>query len=284
MISNATLEKWLIQIRRIEEHRVKGTERKVRSIYRKLYKELKAYIATEYEHIELGRYQLTARYGRFIEELVNKTRYYTPQIEDEIRELIEEVYEKVYKETGNALIRAGLGVKPANLSREIIIRAIENPVYGLTLSDILERHRREIIYDIKKNITIGLMNNDRYSTIAKRIKKVLEGDYTKSIRIVRTEAHRVQEAGNYDATKSVEEELKREKSAYKLVKKWQTMEDERVRASKKANHRKLNGQEVELEEYYNLGLGVKALMPGSSGDASNDINCRCMSLTNIVRR
>ena len=62
---------------------------------------------------------------------------------------------------------------------------------GLTLKDTLEKHRKDIIYAIKRDIGVGLSNGDRYTTMARRISKNLDGDYKKSIRIVRTEAHRV---------------------------------------------------------------------------------------------
>lgn len=52
---------------------------------------------------------------------------------------------------------------------EVLKAAVENPVTGLTLFDRLEKHRADIIYNIKQEIGIGLQNGDRYSTMARRI-------------------------------------------------------------------------------------------------------------------
>ncbi len=70
-------------------------------------------------------------------------------------------------------------------------------------------------------------------------------------------------------------------SGYRMVKKWETMDDKRVRNTKKANHVKMHGKIAELEGYFDLGRGVKTLRPGNSGDAANDINCRCMGLYDV---
>ena len=74
---------------------------------------------------------------------------------------------------------------------DIVRRAVDTPIAGLTLNDRLEKNRKGIIYDIKKNITVGLTNGDRYSTMANRIKQSVDGNYKKAIRMTRTETHRV---------------------------------------------------------------------------------------------
>ncbi len=295
MIKNDTLEKWLIQMRRIAEHREANSQRNIKRIYRELIKELQVYLSGEYinyavdEKLSMPQLQMNLRYARFMEEIVSKTNYFTYQIQEEIMQLVSDTYEQVYNDTvkhvrnivdgeGNLLTEL-VGIK--SVSKEIIVQAVNNPIYGLTLSDLLEKHRAEIIYDIKKNITIGLMNNDRYTTMAKRISKTLDGDYEKSIRIVRTEVHRVSEAGSFDAAKDLNDVMKLGSSGYRMVKRWETMDDERVRKTKKANHVKMHGKIAELEGYFDLGRGVKTLKPEHSGDAANDINCRCMGLYDV---
>ncbi len=47
MIKNERLEKWLIQIRRIIEHREIGAEKNIKKIFTKLYKELLFLISNE---------------------------------------------------------------------------------------------------------------------------------------------------------------------------------------------------------------------------------------------
>ena len=75
-----------------------------------------------------------------------------------------------------------------------------------------------------------------------------------------------------------------------MVKRWRTMKDERVRPQRRRkgkkkgwttkmgrgpNHMLLDGQTVLEDEPFDLKDGHKAMMPGSSGVAGHDINCRC---------
>ena len=59
------------------------------------------------------------------------------------------------------------------------------------------------------------------------------------------------------------------------------MQNDRVRDTKEANHRIVNGESKELDEEFTLLNGVKAKAPGQSGTAYNDCNCRCILVYEI---
>ena len=60
---------------------------------------------------------------------------------------------------------------------EIVRSAVENDIFDdprkLILKDTLEKNRKDIIYNIKREVNTGLLNGDRYSTVAKRIYRFL---------------------------------------------------------------------------------------------------------------
>lgn len=37
----------------------------------------------------------------------------------------------------------------------------------------------------------------------------------------------------------------------------------------------MEGVEILCDEYFDLGHGIKTMAPGQSGNAADDINCRC---------
>lgn len=285
------LDRLLVQIRRIEEHREKGAEAEIRKTYQALLQDLRHYLADEYTRYaedDQLTYEILQRHGayaRFLEEMEQKINDISPEIRRSIRSTVEQTYEYTYngmvesvkKVVMNPAIAAGLKA----CTPDVIRRAVENPVSKLTLNDRLEKHRKEIVYDIKQNITVGLMNGDRYTTMANRIKQSVDGDYKKAIRIARTETHRVREAGNIDAAVSVNGALKDSTTGLKMVKTWRTMKDERVRPAKakgrnrQYNHRKMDGVTVPVDEEFVLPSGAKTKAPGQSGVAGEDINCRC---------
>ena len=283
------LDYLLTQVRRIEEHREAGAETKIRTTYQKILKELRHYLADTYsqyaedDKLTYDILQRHGRYARFLDEVEKKINDLSPETKRLIRSVVEQTYEHTYngmieavKNTANDVVSGLKGCTPA-----ILRRAVENPVSKLTLNDRLEKHRKEIIYDIKQAITVGLVNGDRYSTMANRIKQSVDGSYKKAIRISRTETHRVREAGNLDAAESVQTALNTGNVPLQMMKVWKTMKDERVRPAKQKgrnkqyDHRKMDGVAVKTDEMFTLPSGAKTMAPGQSGVAGEDINCRC---------
>lgn len=281
------LDSLLAQVRRIEEHREKGAEAKIRKTYQALLKELRHYLADEYtafaedDALTYGILQKHGYYAHFLEEVEKKINDISPEVRRLIRSTVDQTYEATYNGMVESVKKAAQGVDLGALkgcTPDVIKRAVENPISKLTLNDRLEKHRKEIVYDIKQNISVGLMNGDRYSTMANRIKQSVEGNYKKAIRIARTETHRVREAGNQDAAISVNGALKESTAGITMTKTWRTMKDERVRPSgkaKKYNHRKMEGITIPVDEEFTLPSGTKTMAPGQSGVAGEDINCRC---------
>lgn len=295
------LEKYLYQLRRIEEHRSKAAEKEIRKIYKELLKELKAYLADVYftysvdDILEYGTLARVGMDARFLEEVEQRINDITPRVAKSINSTVTLAYDACYAGMQNAVLKAAgnrEALKQAlstitAATPDVIAAAVNNPVSGLTLKDTLEKHRKDIIYDIKKNIGVGLSNGDRFSTMARRISECLDGDYKKSVRIVRTEAHRVREAGLNDAATDIDNTLRNGSSGYVMAKTWHTMEDSRVRPSKqkraKYNHIKMEGVTIAQDELFEMPSGATCKCPGQTGVAGEDINCRCYVSYDLVK-
>lgn len=286
-IKTSTLERHFNALRKIEEHRTAQSERNIRRIYQALLKDLRQFVGVEYatlaedDKLTYEILQRKGQYARFLEEIERRVNNLTPAASSEIQSLVEQIYTLSYEGMAAAVETKATEELKELLSEvkyvrpEILKRAVENPISGLTLSDTLERSRKEIIYNIKSQITAGLLNGDRMSSMARRIADSVEKNYRKSVAIARTETHRVREAGFHDSAVSIEETLKKGTTSLRMTKTWRSMKDERVRKTSKANHRKMDGVTIPIDDYFNLGRGVKTKAPGQSGDAANDINCRC---------
>lgn len=277
-----------MQVRRVAKGREVGAEKEIRGAYQKLLKELQHFVADEYaklaedDRLTYAILQKHGEFANFLEVVQKHLDTLTPEMSKTIQTLVQDTYKITYdgmvsavksavdSETLQTALRAVKASTP-----EIIKRAVDNPVSGLILKDTLEKNRRNIIYDIKQQIGIGLTNGDRYSTMANRIKTKLNEDYAKSIRIVRTEAHRVQEAGNLDAAIYVNGALLKGV----MTKTWKTMADVRVRPNRQKrktyDHVRMNGITVPVDEDFTLPSGAKTKAPGNSGVSGEDINCRC---------
>lgn len=300
---NNKLDRLLRQLRKIEEHRSKAAEREIRKIYKQILAEVKLFLSDTYinyavdDQLTYATLQQYGYYSRFIEEVEEKLSGISPQIANEITKTVEATYAGMYdgaikavkKAAGDNLILHEVFSGIEGTTPEIIKRAVENPIPKLTLKDTLEKNRKDIIYNIKREVNTGLLNGDRYTTVAKRLSESLDGDYKKSVRIARTETHRVIEAGHSDADSVLDEKLKG--TGYRLVKIWHTMKDQRVRPGRgigkkkskgKANHIKMEGVTIPQDKYFILEPGVTTFAPSQSGTARQDINCRCYLSTKLV--
>lgn len=304
MAKKKDLDYYLVQARRIAEHREEGAEEAIRKEFKKLLKDLKAYIGDVHEKYAKGDGTLSyadlqkAGYNaRFLEEIERRIGVVTPKVAKELHALVEDTYELSYKAMIEGVEKvsngADLGETFADsvaITPEQIKAAVDNPYMEVALM----KNHKAIVYDIRQAVAVGLMNGDRYSTIAKKITVALDketGPYKNAMLIARTEAHRVREAGNNDAAVAVDKELQGGTTGMRMTKTWKTMRDERVRPqyvrkrkkggwskgfnNKAANHMKLEGQVVLADEEFDLKDGNKGPCPGSTGIAGHDCNCRC---------
>ena len=211
---------------------------------------------------------------------------YLPDISKEIQKLIDTVYENCYIGMVEAVNKA-YDLSALNVRPEVMKSALANNVEKLTLPALLEKNRKEIVYEIKQTVSIGLMNGDRYDTMSRKLVEKLDFSYGKANNVVRTETHRNIEAGLMDGAVETQKALSGSGLIHTAT--WRTMEDERVRPqhryhtktgwktkrSGKADHTKMEGVTIMVGDKFKLEPNVYAPCPGMSGTARNDCRCRC---------
>lgn len=307
-----SLEYYEAQLRRISEHREVDAEKEIRKLYKSLLNDLKGDIGKLYADnaddagaIDFARLRANGRHAKFLELVEERLDGVSPSVRREIKNTVQETYKEMYDGMVDAVEKAVNSEELAKsldsirgVTPETIRQAVQNPISGLTLNETLEKNRQAVIYDIKQTITTGLVVGDHISTMSKKLTEKVDMDYRKATRIVRTETHRVRESGANDAAVEINDIL--EKSQHVdvfLVKIWRTKQDRAVRPQTRrktkkgwkfsynrngANHMKMEGQMVKVNEKFDLGGGVTADCPGSSGVAGHDINCRCRAVRELM--
>lgn len=184
-----------------------------------------------------------------------------------IYDMLAETYRETYYMTGWAIEMELGGAQLAwgIINSDVIRRAVLAPIDRLTLNDRLERNRAKIIAEIRTQITQGIIKGDSYTKMAKRVKDVLEQDARKARTVVRTEAHRIRNAGKMDSAKRAAE------LGIDMVKVWDATLDLRTRPA----HRKLDGKKVGVNENFVSKNGGVGPAPGNLNHPKDDINCRC---------
>lgn len=271
-----TLEGYLRRLNEESDKRLGSYEKTLRRAYMSLLKDMNHVISNTYAKLDdddligsLMKYHRKDNVEQTLTSLINefsKAKY--KGMYDQLREQLLFAYQYYY--TGLTEV-SGRKYKLLPLKKEWLTATIENEIAGLSLKETLQRDRQNIIYSLKSNLIQGVNRGESFSTMAKRMQKVVNNDYQKAVRIARTETHRVKEAGTYESA------LKGEKAGIKQVKTWNSSNDGRTRKE----HRRLDGKTIPLDEYFRVG-SAKALKPGGTGRPEHDINCRCFLTMEIV--
>lgn len=292
----------LHEIKRIENHRVVLSQKKIQQIYQSLSRDLEAFLGDAYikygsdGKLSVALLQEKSKYAWFLGQIDKNCNEYLPQASKEIQNVVNQVYRKCYDGMIDAVKRADADeLKVLDINPNVFKSSIENEITKLTLPSVLEKHRNEIVYEIKQTLNIGMINGERYDAMAKSLRDRLDISYGKANNIIKTETHRNIESGFLDAGESIQGDLGNSGLIYAAT--WRTMRDERVRPNKRvktkkgwkttrskngANHIKMEGQTVKVGELFNLGNGVKAKCPGQSGVAAHDCRCRCFLEYNLM--
>ena len=307
-----SLSELLYDIKRIEQHRVELTDEKIKSLYEQLMKDLDAFLADGYKKYADADGRLYVRYldehrqrAAFLQQVVDNVDNIAPTLREQMQDLINSTYEECYEGMADSVKAAYTSGEAAELLSDIDVNpqtlqsAVNNNISKLTLPAVLEAHRAQIIYQIQQELNIGLMNGDRYETMAKRISERLGVSESKAKNITRTETHRNVESGFMDCAEHIQEGLEGSDLIYAAT--WHNMGDERVRPQRRyktksgwktkidkkaANHIVLEGQTVKAGELFDLGVyngrRVRAKAPSQSGVAAHDCNCRCFLEYNLM--
>lgn len=154
------------------------------------------------------------------------------------------------------------------IDQEQVVRALN------TNSQIKEGLYKKLginIDEFKKSIageiSRGISQSYSYQQIALNLKNRSNVDFNKTIRIARTEGHRIQQEATFNCQQKAED------NGAEIMKQWDATLDGKTRP----NHIYLDGQIRKVKEHFEVG-GYKALYPSGFGIAGEDVNCRCCLL------
>jgi len=160
----------------------------------------------------------------------------------------------------------------------ILMQVYDNPITGLYLPTALESNRKKIVQDINGAIEDGLKQGEAYGSIAKRIQTAFSSSYDRATTIARTEVHRVKERATMESAVNID------KQGIRMGKTWRSMQDERVRHTKRADHTHMNGQHIPVEDMFVTITGKQGMTAGNIENSPEDnINCRCIVTYRILR-
>jgi len=264
--------------------RLKHQEALIKRQYEEMLSDILGRVSSYYTKLETGG-KLTleemAKYKRLdtlVKQMEAQSRQLTTQRQKALLAYLNEAMQYSYAFMAYSIETETLALLAFSaIKGEQVLAAINNPLHGLTLNETLEKHRKEVVYQLRTRLTQELVNGSSYRTMANALQGVIENDYRKAITIARTETHRITEMGKQEAV------TRASNQGIVMTKKWNTSRDTRVRKTTKSNHVALDGQMVPSDQPFKLGNGITAMTPGQSGTPQNDINCRCFATYSVER-
>ena len=185
-----------------------------------------------------------------------------------VDEYLKECYEQAH--IGTLFDLQGQGIPLIlPLDQEQMISAITlNSKLSAPLYNALGYNVDALKLDVLREISRGIAQGLSYQEMARNLKNVTNVDYNKTLRIAKTEGHRIQQEATYNVQKRAIAK------GANVVKQWDSTLDGKTRPT----HRVLDGQIIGVDEYFKSESGYKALYPGNFGVPSEDCNCRCCLL------
>ena len=135
------LDRLLVQVRRIEEHREKAAEGEIKEAYEELLQELRHYLADAYsqyaedDRLTYGILQKYGYYARFLEEVEKKIDSIAPVVKGLIRSTVGMAYAATYDGLVEAVKKSAGGIADFSglkgCTPDVMEKAVENPISKL---------------------------------------------------------------------------------------------------------------------------------------------------------
>lgn len=209
-----------------------------------------------------------------LHELDKSSVNLSKSLSEDIRGHLEATGKIAYNELFYEFESLNGGINFALLKEEELKTIIDTPVANLKLSERLNRKQGVVPKfreNIKHDITRLFLHGEGYPVIAARIAEWGHSSFKRALNITRTEAGRVQAITRQKSQKEAH------KLGIEFKKMWVATLDGRTRH----NHQILDGEKVEPDEYFEIN-GHKALQPHMFGIASEDVNCRCRTISRLA--
>lgn len=185
-----------------------------------------------------------------------------------ITEYMNKCYEEGFVGSVYCLQGFGEGIT-IPIDQEAVIKAVKLTGDDLKLSEKLEGNTKLLKQNVLAEMQRGFATELSYADIARNISNWGNADMNRSIRIARTEGHRVQCMADLDCA------YKAKELGCDTVKQWNSTLDNKTRSS----HQRVDKEWQELDEPFSNGL----MYPGDpNGPAAEVVNCRC-SLDDVPR-
>ena len=262
-----TLRSKLTQGDKATERLGREAERKLIRAYQLSLKEIRSQIATAYAKYggswtDMNKYNRLANLEKTISaEIAKLTGKNAVTLKKGIADVfVESYYRTAYALESGAQAKLGFG----QLNPKTIEAAIQNPLDRVGFLRRNRDNQARLTRQLQEQLTQGLIRGESFQQTARRVKDRMDVGASNALRIVQTEQHRAQTQGRLSSFDGAEE------AGVEFTRIWTSTLDDRTRE----DHQDMDGEEANEDNLFDLD-GNMVEGPGLTGEARQDINCRC---------
>lgn len=262
------LNKWQKELIQLGLDNDAKRAKELQTMYRKLLRSLKSSIKSMsveepyWKQIQRGYLQT------MLDEVAQIIRDSGVAVVGYAKEALTIEFDRGYDELFYLASQEGLELSFNYFPKEVLAQMLYQPLVGENFSTLLWQNTNELSQQVTRLLTVGIMQGTTNAKLAQQLAEIVNSDYYKASRIVRTESLRFHSLGQQESYKEAA------RLGIQAKKQWASVKDSRTRPS----HRHLDGKSVGLEEHFTLDNGGRALGPRLFGIAGEDINCRCWTI------
>lgn len=251
-------------------------DREVARVYKRSLDRIRGKVSNFYEKYEKNgklNYTEAVKYNRlanFEKELKAELKILGNELYAVDKMHVQKLYNAGYYEIAyKTSLKAKMNVSFTRPTKDTLTGIVNELVAGATINERIARMITNDAFKYTSVVRSGLAKELSVSDLRKNIKDIFDKNAYEATRIVRTETHRALIEGNLEGMQEAEN------LGVKIKKMWVASLDDRTRDT----HSELDGTKVDLDEDFEWiaadGESVSASAPGLSGNAGEDINCRC---------
>lgn len=264
------------QVIKAQLNREKQAIKELKQVYQRALRDCEQKIRALSERTDMENLQSIIYQTRYQEALKAQLEGVLSNLQSNSYATVSDYLTKCYRDGYTGVMydlqRTGIPIITP-IDQAAVVRAIQTdsklskPLYDKMGEDVTYLKKA-----VRAEVSRGIANGSTWNEVAGKLSRHMANTpfqkaYNNSIRIARTEGHRIQVQSALDA-----QHVAKSKGA-DIVKQW----DATLDGATRENHRLLDGQIREVDEPFEVG-GRKIEAPGMFGDPAEDCNCRCCLL------
>ena len=264
------------QVTQAQLNREKQTIKELKQVYQKALRDCEQKIRELSERTDMENLQSIIYQKQYQEALKAQLEGVLSNLQSNSYATVSDYLTKCYRDGYTGVMydlqKTGIPIIMP-IDQAAVVRAIQTD--SKLSKSLYDKMGEDVTYlkkAVRAEVSRGIANGSTWNEVAGKLSRHMANTpfqkaYNNSIRIARTEGHRIQVQSALDA-----QHVAKSKGA-DIVKQW----DATLDGATREHHQMLDGQIREVDEPFEVG-GRKVEAPGMFGDPAEDCNCRCCLL------